>query len=373
MRILSIVSGTSTDGLSMAIYDISGTGLSTEFKAVTSRTFPYGPEMRNNLLSIASGENVTMQFISRVHWDLGRFIDRCASVLGKDFDAISFSGHTAHHGPSTGHIEEGTFQIGEMSIIAARTGKTSVYDFRATDMGYGGMGAPLTAVSDYFLLKEPGTLAINIGGIGNITYIGKGKLIAFDTGPGNMLIDLTAMKLFGSDYDRDGDFARKGSVNKDLLEFLLSDQYLKLKPPKNSGREYYNAGYLDKVIEKFQGVDKHDLIRTITRFTGASIYNQASQFIREPVKRLIVGGGGTLNPLIIKDLEELFGTEVLKFSDIGIDDMYRECLGFAVLANQTLNMEPGRLDDLPNLKGFVIGKIIPGKNFPEILRQIVHE
>lgn len=353
----------------MGIFDLNGTGLNTEFHTIATRTFPYDKGLRARLLMIASGEKATMQFISKVHWDLGRFIDSCASAFTDDFDAISYSGHTVHHGPSTGNIEEGTFQLGELSILSARSGKTAVCDFRAMDMGYGGLGAPLTAISDYYILKEPGTLAINIGGIGNIAYIGQKNFLGFDTGPGNMLIDLVAMKLFGHDYDKDGVFASKGSVNPEMLGYMLNDTYLRMKPPKNSGREYYNDAYVNNLLLKFKGLGDHDFIRTITRFTAASIHNQAMKFISEPVRRIIVGGGGTRNPLIMADLEELFQARILRFKDIGIDDLYRECLGFGVLANQALHLEPGRMGDFSNLEGEVIGKIIPGRNYKELLHQ----
>lgn len=373
MKILSIVSGTSTDGLSMAIFDLKGTGLDTKFTTVASRNFEYDSDMRHNLLKIASGEKVTTEFISGVHWELGRVIQKCAGEFEQDFDIISYSGHTAYHGPSTGNINGGTFQIGEISILAARTGKTAVYDYRTSDMAYGGLGAPLTAVTDYFILHEPGTLAVNIGGIGNITYIGENGFAAFDTGPGNMLIDLAAMKLFGSDYDKDGQFASKGKVNESMLERMLDDHYLSIRPPKNSGREYYNQEYLDNLSRKFKDLSSHDFIRTITRFTAASIHDQVDRFIKAPVKKIIAGGGGTLNPLIIHDLEELFRMKIMNFSDIGIDDMIRECLGFAILANQTIHMKPGRLRDFRKLSGNVIGKIFPGENFQDLFVSAMEE
>lgn len=355
----------------MAVFDLEGTGRSTRFKNIFSQTVPYSSDLRERLLRIASGEELPMKFISLAHWDLGRFINKCASEFTQDYDVIAYSGHTVHHGPSTGNNEEGTFQLGELSILSASAGKTAVYDFRPSDMALGGLGAPLTAVSDFYLLRENGTLAVNIGGIGNITYVGEDRFVAFDTGPGNMLIDLAAMKLFGKEYDKNGVFASMGSVNGGMLDHMLDDGYLKLMPPKNSGREYYNNAYLDGLWLKFNGLGKYDFMRTVTRFTAASIHNQVEKFINGSVSRIVVGGGGTLNPVIVGDLKELFRKPVMRFSDMGIDDMYRECLGFAVLANQTLHLEPGRLPDNTMNNGEVIGKIIPGKNFREIVKRMV--
>ena len=370
MKILSIVSGTSTDGLSMAIFNLSGHGLNTKFSTIASKNFEYPSVMRETLLKIASGKPVDMEYISEAHWDLGRFIDNCASHLGDDYDLISYSGHTVFHGPSINNLKGGTFQIGEISPLVARTGATAIYDYRATDMAYGGLGAPLTAVSDFLILHDPGTLCVNIGGIGNITYIGNNGFLAFDTGPGNMLIDLAAMKFWGENYDRDGAHAAEGSVNQELLDHMLSDRCLQIPPPKNSGREYYNKDYLGRLLARFSGINKNDFIRTITRFTSFSIYDQVNRFVDGPVTRIIVGGGGSLNPLIMGDLQEAFGKRIMKFSEIGIDDMVRECLGFAVLANQTIHMAPGRINNFQDLTGIILGKMMPGKNFRELVQSL---
>ncbi len=351
----------------MAIFDISGQGINTDFSTIASMNFEYPQEMRENLLKIASGKLIDMEFISEVHWELGRFIDRCASELGDGFDLISYSGHTVFHGPSTSNFKGGTFQIGEISLLAARTGATAIYDYRATDIAFGGLGAPLTAVSDYLILHDPGTLCVNIGGIGNITYIGNNSFLAFDTGPGNMLIDLAAMKFWGENYDRNGEHAARGMVNQELLSHMLKDKYLQIPPPKNSGREYYNENYLNGLLERFKGIDQNDFIRTITRFTSSSIYDQINRFATGPVKRIIVGGGGSLNPVIMEDLEKAFGKRIMRFTEIGIDDLVRECLGFAVLANQTIHMAPGRITNFQNLTGNVLGKIMPGKNFRQLI------
>ena len=366
MKILSIVSGTSTDGLSMAIFEIHGHDLSTRFTTIKSRNFEYAPAMRKNLLRIASGGQIDAEFMSEVHWELGGFIDHCASELGDDYDIISYSGHTVYHGPSVDNLKGGTFQIGEISQIVARTGATAIYDFRATDIAYGGLGAPLTAVSDFLIIRDPGTLCINIGGIGNITYIDSTGFTAFDTGPGNMLIDLTAMRFWGKDLDANGEYATKGTVNGRMLNEMLKDKYLDIPPPKNSGREYYNEGYLEALLAKFNDVNKNDFIRTVTQFTSSCIHHQVNRFIRGPLKRIIVGGGGSKNPLIMGDLEKLFHRRIMKFSEIGIDDMVRECLGFAVLANQTIHFAPGRINDFQAMTGKVLGKIMPGRNFRSV-------
>ncbi len=373
MRFLSIVSGTSTDGLTMALVDLTGTGLETKFQILESQTFAYSREMRKDLLKIAEGRSVTMEFISRVHWNLGRLIDQWARVFGDSYDAISYSGHTVYHGPSFGDLQAGTFQIGEISVLVANSGKTAVTDFRSSDISYGGLGAPLTAVSDYFILKEPGTLAINIGGISNIAYVLQGGVMGFDTGPGNMLIDLAVQKMFDRNYDADGAYASQGEINTSMLSYLLKDAYLNIAPPKNTGREYFGEDYVDSLMDKFSSINKYDFLRTLTRFTSVCIEAQVEKYIKKPVERIVVGGGCTKNPLIMSDLKELFSTKVQTFSDIGVDDMSRECLGFAILANQTLHSKPGRMNSSGRVEGDVIGRISPGKNYPEIIKMITKD
>lgn len=367
MRFLSIVSGTSTDGLTLSLIEISGNGLDTEYEIINTQTFPYKPDLRKDLMRIASNRDVTMEFISKVHWELGRAIDRSAAQFSNQFEVISYSGHTVYHGPSNGDLSKGTFQIGEISILSARTGKTAVGDFRVSDMAYGGLGAPLTSVSDYFILKKRGTMGLNIGGISNIAYIGEDSVTAFDTGPGNMLIDTAARKLFGKDFDEDGHFASEGKIDSDMLKYLMADPFLGACPPKTSGREYFNEDYFERLQTEFKDLDRHDFIRTLTRFTSEAVFNQVSRFIPNAPELVVAGGGGVLNPVIMADLKELFSGNVKTFSDIGVDNMSREALGFAILANQTLKNKPGRISDFHNLTGEVIGKIIPGRNYDHIV------
>lgn len=371
MKYLSIVSGTSTDGLTLSLIEISGSGLDTEYDIINTKTYLYEPDLKKDLLKIASNGDVTVGFVSRVHWGLGRVIDRCAADFSNQFDVISYSGHTVYHGPSNGDISNGTFQIGEISILSARSGKTAVTDFRASDMAYGGLGAPLTAVSDYFILKNAGTMGLNIGGISNISYIGEDTVTAFDTGPGNMLIDTAARRLFGKDFDEGGLFASEGEIDADMLKYLMSDPFLGACPPKTSGREYFNEAYFERVFTKFKSVGKHDFIRTLTRFTSEAVFNQVSRFLPNAPELVVAGGGGVLNPVIMADLKELFSGNVKTFSDIGVDNMSREALGFAILANQTLKNKPGRISDFHNLTGEVIGKIIPGRNYDLIVSSFI--
>ena len=366
MKFVSIVSGTSTDGLSIATLDISGFNLDTAFKILSGTTIKFSRKMRDELLKVAEKSQVTAECLSRLNWQLGRFVSDSVMALDEEFDVISFSGHTVYHGPSLGHTAYGTLQLGEISVLVADSGKTAVSDFRITDMAYGGLGAPLIALSDYILFKTSGVLTVNIGGIANVTYLGEEGPIAFDVGPGNMLIDQAMNVLYGLQFDRNGKVAHEGVVSREVLDYMMKDQFLKLQPPKNSGREYFGRNYLLRIMNKFPSVRSENMIRTLTRFTAESIFDQVKRFIpHEPVK-VVVGGGGTKNPVLMSDLTELFDGRVFTFSDFGINDEFREALGFAILANQTLHNAAGRITEVNTMSGPVLGKIVPGKNYPDL-------
>lgn len=370
LKYLSIVSGTSTDGLSLSVVELDGCGRQTSYRVIETVTVPYEKEFSRKLLTIASNEEVSAEFVSSVHWELGRIIRDGARNVKGDYDIISFSGHTVYHGPSNGDVMKGTYQIGEISVLAAETGKTAVCDFRVSDVAQGGLGAPLTALADYFIFHEPGTVALNIGGISNITCIQEDGFTAFDTGPGNMLIDAACRLFFDQEMDIDGKHARQGRVDNEMLRYLMKDPYLLLEPPKNSGREYYSREYLERVRSEFGHLSGEDFIRTITRFTSECIRDQITKFANSEVTEIVAGGGGTRNPVIMKDLEEMFPGKISSFSEHGIDEMARECLGFAVLANQLLHLKPGRLTDTRKMVGPVLGRIIPGNNFRKIMESL---
>ena len=366
MLIVSVVSGTSTDGLTVGNIDLNGYNLNTSFKILKGKTVPYSDVLRSRLLKAADNKSITSEKMSKLSWDLGLQIAESVNSLDMEYDLISYSGHTIYHGPSVKKPENATLQIGEISILVSRSGKTAISDYRVTDMANGGLGAPLIAISDYILFKRSGTLTLNIGGIANITYLGEKGPIAFDTGPGNMLIDQAMYQLYGAKYDKDGAVAANGQIVKELLEFLMKDRYLKLKPTKNSGREYFGTLYLNKILKKFPSVSREDLIRTLTRFTAESIHDQSEQFLPGIPSEVIVGGGGSKNKVIMSDLRELFSARISTFSSKGIDDELRESLGFAILANQTLHHAPGRVTDVGTMSGPVLGKITPGRNFEEL-------
>jgi anhydro-N-acetylmuramic acid kinase len=366
MKIVSVVSGTSADGLTVGNVELDGHDLHTTFKNLRGKTIPYSDEMRTRLLKVAEKSSITSEKISRLNWELGLEIADSVVSLDLEYDLISFSGHTIYHGPSVKKPENATLQIGEISILVSRSGRTAISDYRVTDMANGGLGAPLIAISDYILFGHSGVMTVNIGGIANITFLGEDRPLAFDTGPGNMLIDQAMYRFYGTNYDKNGEVASRGEVDGNLLKLLMSDRFLKMNPPKNSGREYYGNLYLNKILKKFSSISREDLIRTLTRFTADSIHDQALRFLPGYPAEVIVGGGGSKNKVIMSDLQELFSCKISTFSSRGIDDELRESLGFAILANQTLHSAAGRITDAKSMSGPVLGKITPGTNFREL-------
>ncbi len=373
MKFLSIVSGTSTDGITVLLSEITNFNLSTQFKILAGKTFAFPRSFRSSLMAVSSDNPTKPSKLSRLNWRFGELIIKAARDLNQEYDVITFSGHTIYHGPSLSQRSNGTLQIGDISQLVASSGKTGISDFRFTDMSYGGFGAPLIALSDFIILREKGTLAINIGGISNITYIGKNELIAFDTGPGNMLIDEAASLYYGRTMDKNANIAKKGKVIGDFLRVLMSDDYFDIKPPKNSGREYFGFSYLSNLKNITSKLKPADILRTLTRFTATSIHDQTKRYVDRSIKRIFVGGGGTKNPLLMKDLEELFRTRVYTFDDLGIPNEFREALGFAIIANQTLHGAPGRLISVNPMSGPILGKIIPGKNFRDVICRVIKE
>ena len=374
MRFLSIVTGTSSDGADVSLIDLQGCGKATRFRIINYVSHSYPEWLRRELLKVSSLERITAEEFSKVHWGLGRFLaDIVVSDFNRDdYDVVVYSGYTVYHGPSLGRRDYGTLQIGEASVIYARTLKTVVYDFRTNDVAAGGLGAPLIALSDALLFNE-GTLTINIGGISNVTYIGRGRIIAFDTGPGNILINLLTDYFYNEPYDKDGLHASNGHVIRELINELMQDDYFKKPPPKNTGREYFGLDYVRSRILPYLGkYSKDDLIRTVTRFTAESISDQVRRFISEPIREVIIGGGGTRNPVLMSDLRELLNgltPNITTFKDHGIDDLAREGLGFAIIANETLHLRVGNTEATGG-QPIILGKIIPGLNFMNIMESL---
>jgi anhydro-N-acetylmuramic acid kinase len=368
MRVAGIMSGTSLDGIDVAIVDIRGQGFRAKFDVVAFSTFPYSAATRRAVLAV-SNTNCHTREIARLNFALAKlYADAVRSTCRAHRIALDSLELVGCHGQTIYH-EDGvcTLQIGDGSVLAELLGKPVVSDFRPRDMAAGGKGAPLAPYFDYLYFRHAkrGRVLLNLGGIGNLTAIPPGaapeQVVAFDTGPGNMVIDqLTALHTKGrQSFDRDGRLAQQGRVDRALVDRLLRDRYFQRKPPKTAGRENYGAEFIADL--QATGASALDLIATATAFTAATVADQIARFVRPlmPVDDLIVGGGGARNPVLMAYLSAFVAdARVDSTQGYGIDPDAKEAVIFAVLAHESHH---GRTGNLPSATGarraVVLGKV----------------
>jgi anhydro-N-acetylmuramic acid kinase len=351
------MSGTSLDGIDVALVDITGRK-SPRFACVAFHSIPYPRNVRAALLGVSNTMTHTAT-ISRLNFLLGELyaeavIETCRRkrVALKTVDLIGMHGQTIYHegepAEYLGRRVSSTFQIGESAVVAERTGIPTISNFRERDVAAGGRGAPLVPYVDYVLLKHRrrNRVALNLGGIANITAIPAGAalkdVLAFDTGPGNMVIDaLVAHMTEGREtMDRDGRIARGAKVHPGLLDSMIHDPYLARLGPKTAGREQFGQQFVSGLIAT--GVALPDLIATATEFTVHAAVYQIYRTI-EP-DEIIVSGGGIHNRWMMRRLrEECRGAQVLSSAEFGVDPDAKEALAFAVLAYQSLHHRPANL------------------------------
>ena len=380
---VGLISGTSLDGIDAALVRISGQAGRPRVDLLAFHTFPYPARLRRQLLQLAGGEAVSTAALSEINFRLGALFGRAVERLCRrqrvklsSLHCIGSHGQTIfHQGRSSGGRKgprhpASTLQLGEPSLIAARCGVTTVADFRPTDMGLGGQGAPLVPLVDYLLFAHPrlGTVALNIGGIANITVIPRGgrqeDVVGFDTGPGNMVIDaLVRRHTRGKqNFDRNGRIASHGFVIPQVLKKCLSHSFLRLRPPKSAGREQFGADFVGKILKAGASHRSQDLIATATELTVVTIVEALKRFVlpRTPVDRLIVSGGGAHNRHLMRRLGEMLpGTRLQQSHEFGIPEDAKEAIAFALLAERTLKGLPGNLPAVTGAtRPAILGKVI---------------
>lgn len=383
LLVMGVMSGTSADGVDVALARISGGGNTRlNGKLIAHATFTLDSSVRKEILRIAEGHSAPAGTISQLNFRLGEIFANSVMAACKKFCVspsrvalIGSHGQTVFHQgnrvPYLGRPTSSTLQIGEGAVIAARTGITTVSDFRAADMAIGGQGAPLVPFLDHLLYshRDIGRVSLNLGGIGNVTVLPARarapKGFAFDTGPGNMVIDaLVAHFTHGRKrFDEDGRIARQGKCNTPLLTEMFRDPYLQLKPPKSTGRESYGRAYVEKLLKQAKrlGASPDDLIRTATIFTALSVVDALKRFVQRKTRidQLIVSGGGAHNPVIMAQLAAaLQPIEVIPSSALGVDVDAKEAFAFALLAYETFHQRQGNLPSATGAKrGAILGKI----------------
>jgi anhydro-N-acetylmuramic acid kinase len=384
MRVLGLMSGTSADGIDVALARITGAPPELRARLEGFLTLPYPARVRAAILRLANGGATTAGELSRLDFLLGELFARAARDACRRFrialrqvELVGSHGQTIfHQGRAAGFLGAGksaaTLQLGEPAVIAARTRIATVADFRPADIAAGGEGAPLVPLVDFLLYRDArlGRVALNVGGIANVTVIPRGAraedVFAFDTGPGNMVVDALVRRYTRGrkSYDRDARLARRGRALRPLLDELLADRYFLRPPPKTAGREQFGEGYAERLAAragKMRARPK-DAIATATALTALSILDAFHRWIlpRTTIRQVIASGGGAHNPLIVAQLAAgLSGIEILSSADFGVPEDAKEAFAFAILAYETWHGRPG---NLPGATGAgrraILGKIV---------------
>ncbi|MDI4648664.1 anhydro-N-acetylmuramic acid kinase [Cohnella hashimotonis] len=375
---VGLMSGTSVDGIDAAAVEILGMpgDERIEVRLLAFENKPYPADVRREIFELFDPARATVDRVGAMNVRLGRlYADAALSVIGAaglspaDVLVVGSHGQTIYHAPEAGY----TVQIGEGAVIAARTGIPCVSDFRPADLAVGGQGAPLVPFTEYLLYRERDrTLLLqNIGGIGNVTVIPAGcgpeDVFAFDTGPGNMLIDGVASLVTGGALamDAGGALAARGSASETLLGELRQDAYYALPVPKSTGRERFGADYVERIVRHGRelGLSDADLAATVTKLTAWSIGDAYDRFIagRHAADLMIVGGGGSYNPVLMRDLAAEMaarGVAVATQEEVGGSSDAKEAIAFALLADYAMARQPANLPAATGAaRPAVLGKI----------------
>lgn len=386
--VIGLISGTSADGVDATLVKIVGRE-PDRVETIAFTTKPYPTEIRETVLRVS--HNGDVETLCWLNFVLGEIfaeaaleVIKVAGVSAKRVSLIGSHGQTVRHlppKPSSSVLrpssrQVGTLQIASPAVIAFRTGIPVVSDFRTKDMAAGGQGAPLVPLVDWLLLRHSrkNRIALNIGGIANLTVLPAGArasdVIAFDSGPGNMLIDGAVRHFSGGQesFDRNGEWAKRGKVDKNLLRWLMRHPFLRQPPPKSTGREMFGESFLQRILERSKrlGLAPHDVVATLTAFTASSVADAIERFVLPKVgsvDELIVSGGGANNPVLMAMLKERMPQiSVHRSDEFGINADAKEAIAFAVLAHRTVM---GLAGNLPSATGAKMPVILGSITLPD--------
>jgi anhydro-N-acetylmuramic acid kinase len=380
--VAGVMSGTSADGVDVALVRVAGRGFNLRFKLAGHLHSTYPRTVRQAVLETMNAGQAGVADLSRLNFLLGELYAEAVRKAQQRFrirvDLVGCHGQTIYHQGAAaaflGRKIACTWQLGEGAVIAKRLGIPVISDFRPADLAAGGNGAPLVPFLDYVVFRHRriGRIVQNIGGIANLTAIpaaaGPENVIAFDTGPGNMVIDQLMEELYGKPYDRDGQVAREGNVLQPLLEESLGNRYFSSRPPKTAGREQFGREYVQAFLRGSAGASKADLIATATALTAQSIARAVKRFVlrsrRLPsasYRECIVSGGGSKNRTLMHMLAETtcrLGLRLRRSDEFGVPSQAKEAIAFALLAYQTWHRQPGNIPAATGATGpAVLGKI----------------
>ncbi len=383
--VIGLMSGTSLDGVDAALVRIATDAdhAVASVSLVQHSYIPYSSAMRALVASLCSPDTARIDDLTYMHYGLSewyaeavRLVIEESGLAPEEIDAICMHGQTVWHapeprsfpGPTGGILVKGTLQLGSSAILRERTGLPVIADLRAADMAAGGEGAPLAPYIDAILFgsKTEGRIVQNIGGIGNATVLPAearaADILAFDTGPGNMLMDAVVSAGTGGreGYDPEGSYGAKGKVSEAVVKRLMLDPYFARKPPKSTGREVYGAAFAAAFIEETTaaGLSFEDRVATATAFTAGTIAAAYTDFIlpKTRVASVLVAGGGALNPTLIRMIGERLpaGIRVTTTSEFGVPDQAREAIAFAVMGHESLMGRPGNLPAVTGARSPVV-------------------
>jgi anhydro-N-acetylmuramic acid kinase len=341
---IGLMSGTSLDGVDIALCKINA----KECKLLHTKEYPFPLALKEQILFTISS-SVTLQTIGELDHKLGKlFAESIEKFLGefelnaKEIKAIGLHGQTLWHQPES--KTSFSMQLGDANIVCAKTNIQTVADFRRMDIANAGQGAPFAPAFHKFAFAGlgAGICVVNIGGMANITLLDE-PLRGWDSGCGNVLLDLWISKTQKRAYDRDGEYARGGKLNFALLNAMLADPYFQKEPPKSTGREYFNTRWLEKILSKFEPLQAQDIQRTLLELTAKSISRDIKP---HNIKTIILCGGGAKNSFLVERLQELSSSNVKYSNDLGVDSDALEAMAFAWLAYKRIHREVVELKDV---------------------------
>ncbi|SHE88671.1 anhydro-N-acetylmuramic acid kinase [Atopostipes suicloacalis DSM 15692] len=372
---IGIMSGTSLDGVDAALVNITGVNEETEVELIAFETLEIPEKIDQQIRESFSIESSNSALISSLNVKLGELfadaaikVSKAAKINLKDVDFIASHGQTIYHIPEeTEKYSSSTLQIGEAAVIAEKTGCTVVSNFRPRDMTVGGQGAPIVPYSEYILYRhhERTRLLQNIGGIGNVTVIppnaSLNDLVAFDTGPGNMIINELSQHFYNEPYDKNGEHAKQGQVNEKVLEDWMNHPFILREPPKTTGREEFGLQFVQEYLNKYK-LPAEDWLATATMFTARSIAKSVDKYTTEKTD-LIIGGGGSYNPTLVQMIKEVLPEiSVIRQEDLGLSSDAKEAVAMVILGNQTLHRQPSNVPSATGAsKPVILGSVTFGE------------
>lgn len=388
MIVAGVMSGTSADGIDVALVRITGQVAGKNYRYADKPgagslrirllghvAYPYPERIRQAVLAAMNARAARVADLARLNNLLGELYGSAVQAAQKKLrikpELVGCHGQTIYHQGTPavylGHKAAMTWQTGEGAVIAARVGIPVVSDFRPADMAVGGKGAPLVAFLDavFYAHATIGRIAQNIGGIANLTAIppANGRIRAFDTGPGNMVIDALAEKLFHRAYDRDGVIAATGAVLEPVLHEFLGTSFFRQAPPKTAGREEFGREFAARFLERCKGARKEDVLATATALTAHSIALSIKNFVRprKAYSELVVSGGGAKNPTLLAMLAnqiQPLGLSLRLSDEFGLPSEAKEAVAFALLAYQTWHHRPSNVPSATGARrAAILGKI----------------